>query len=119
MDLILGARGKFLRACVLLVLAEGTRHGYELAGELAARGYGEPDAGGLYRALHAMEREGLIRSTWEAGYGPSRRVYAITDEGLDALDDLAAAARNAARCLDRLLHYNRRMPQDRGVGVPG
>lgn len=110
--LTFGARGEFLRSCVLLVLAEGDRHGYELAVEIADRGYGEPDTGGLYRALRAMEDDGLVTSSWELGdHGPARRIYAITDHGLTALDDAASTARNALRRLDRVLsHYRRVRP---------
>lgn len=105
-----GSRGEFWRACALLVLAEGDRHGYELVAEIAERGYGDPDPAGLYRALRDMEDDGLVTSSWELGdHGPARRIYAITDEGLAALDDSATAARDALRCLDRMLGHYRRM----------
>lgn len=114
--LAFGARGEFLRSCVLLVLAEGDRHGYELAAEIADRGYGEPDHGGLYRALRAMEDDGLVTSSWELGdHGPARRMYAITDHGLAALDDSASTVRNALRRLDRVLGHYRRV---RPAGTP-
>lgn len=110
--LAFGARGEFLRSCVLLVLAEGDHHGYELAAEIADRGYGDPDHGGLYRALRAMEDHGLVTSSWELGdHGPARRMYAITDHELAALHDSASTARNALRRLDRVLsHYRRVRP---------
>lgn len=117
-DLTFGVRGQFFRTCVLLVLAEHDRHGYELATALAAWGYGKPDIGGLYRALHAMEQEGLVRSRWEPGHGPARHVYALTDAGRHALDDSVSAARDAARRLDRLMFYYRRMNQGRSVRAP-
>lgn len=117
-DLTFGVRGQFFRTCVLLVLAEHDRHGYELASALAAWGYGKPDIGGLYRALRAMEQEGLVSSRWEAGHGPARHVYAITDAGLQALDDSVAAARDALRRLDRLMSHYRRVSQSRSVGAP-
>lgn len=117
-DLTFGARGQFFRTCVLLVLAEDDRHGYELATALAACGYGKPDIGGLYRALRAMEQEGLVSSWWEAGRGPARRVYAITDAGVESLDGSIATARDALRRLDRLLSFYRRVSQGRGVPVP-
>lgn len=102
-----GSRAEFLRSCALLVLAESDRHGYELAAEITERGYGEPDPAGLYRVLRDMEDEGLVTSSWAPGdYGPARRTYAVTDQGLAALDDSATTARHALRCLDRMLgHY--------------
>lgn len=74
------------------------------------RGYGDPDPAGLYRALRDMEDDGLVTSSWELGdHGPARRMYAVTDQGLAALDEAAAAARAALRCLDRMLGHYRRM----------
>lgn len=105
-----GSRGEFLRACALLVLAEGDHHGYELVTEIAERGYDDPDPAGLYRALRDMEDDGLVTSSWELGdHGPARRIYAITDQGLAALDESATAVRAALRQLDRMLRHYRRM----------
>lgn len=98
-------RGDYLRSCTLLLLAEGRKHGYELLVELSERGYGDTDAGGLYRTLRTMEDEGLVRSSWQHGdSGPARRVYYITEEGLAALRDCALAVRNMRRRLNRFLH---------------
>jgi poly-beta-hydroxybutyrate-responsive repressor len=41
----------------------------------------------LYRTLRQLEREGLVRSAWEAqARGPARRVYTLTDAGRAWLD---------------------------------
>lgn len=120
LNLMFGLYGQFWRACVLLVLADGPTHGYKSARKVVARGYGQPDVGGLYRALRAMEEEGLVTSSWEFGeHGPARHVYTITDQGLAALDDLAAAALEALQCLDRLLYYERRVNHGPSSAVPG
>lgn len=104
----LSVRGTYLRTCILLLLTEGTAHGYEILSELSARGLGNVDAGGLYRALRAMEDEGLVASHWEHQHrGPARRVYAITDQGEQWLPMGADAARDMRRRLSRLLnHYS-------------
>lgn len=103
-DLVFRARGDYLRACVLLLLAEGGKHGYELLAELVEDGYGDADAGGLYRTLRAMEDQGLVASSWQYGAsGPARRVYDLTDHGVAALGEAAAAVYDMRRRLTRFL----------------
>ena len=71
----------FLQPCLLLLISESPGHGYDLLERLGAFGF-ERDPGGLYRALRAMEREGLVRSEWElAAAGPGRRKYELTSRG--------------------------------------
>lgn len=107
-NLAFRVRGNYLRSCMLLLLAEGPKHGYELMNELSGRGYGETDTGGLYRELRAMEEEGLIESFWEHGdHGPPRRVYTVTDEGRAWLEDSAVAVRDMRRRLTRFLRLYR------------
>jgi PadR family transcriptional regulator PadR len=76
----------FLRPCVLLLLLEEPAHGYDLLERLRPLGFSRSDPGGLYRALRAMEQEGLVRSAWEASEsGPDRRTYQITRSGKEEL----------------------------------
>ena len=73
---------------ILSLLDEGPMYGYQLAKELAARSGGVFDfkEGTLYPALHRMEKDGLVTSYWEVvEEGPSRKYYALTDQGRDAL----------------------------------
>lgn len=107
-DVSFGARSSYLRSCVLLLLTEGPKHGYELLVQLSDRGYGSADPGGLYRALRTMEEEGLVSSSWEYGdFGPARRVYAVTDDGLEGLRESAVAVRDMRRRLNRFLRHYR------------
>lgn len=107
-DLDLSGRGTYLRTCVLLLLAGGPAHGYELQTQLPARGFGRVDSGGLYRALRVMEEEGYVASYWENNHaGPARRVYAITDDGLSWLHESAGTVRATRRRLSRLLRHYR------------
>lgn len=119
-DVTFGARGSYLRSCVLLLLTEGPKHGYELLAQLSDRGYGSADPGGLYRALRSMEEEGLVTSYWEHGdYGPARRVYAISEDGLGALRNSAVAVRDMRRRLNRFLrHYRDVVPEHDEEEIP-
>jgi DNA-binding PadR family transcriptional regulator len=54
----------YLRPCLLLLIAEESAHGYDLLDRLEALGTPAIDAGTLYRALRAMERDRLVESRW-------------------------------------------------------
>ncbi|RDI75831.1 Transcriptional regulator PadR-like family [Gaiella occulta] len=80
----------FLRPCVLLLLREQPSHGYELLERLGVLGFTRADPGGLYRTLRALEREGLVHSSWErSSEGPDRRIYELTRHGMEELHDAA------------------------------
>ena len=105
-DVPAGLPRTFLRPCLLLLLAEGTSHGYELLDQVAGLGLDRVDPGGLYRCLRAMEEEGLVRSEWEpSASGPARRTYELTDEGADWLHVMAGSLNDVARSLNA---YRRR-----------
>ncbi len=95
-----GLPRNYLRPCLLLLLAEGTCHGYELLEQVAALGMGRVDPGGLYRCLRAMDEDGLVRSAWEPSTsGPARRIYTLTDEGREWLHVLAGSLARVAQAL--------------------
>jgi poly-beta-hydroxybutyrate-responsive repressor len=82
----------FLRPCLLLLLREQPAHGYELLERLTTFGFGRDDPGGLYRALRALERDGLVRSGWQRSeLGPDRRIYRLTRKGMEQLHESAKA----------------------------
>lgn len=103
----------YLRPCLLLVLAEGTSHGYDLLEQVSALGFDHVDPGGLYRCLRAMDTEGLVRSTWEPSTsGPARRTYELTDAGREWLHVVAGSLAEVARALTT---YRRRYQQVAGA----
>lgn len=82
----------FLRPCLLLLLREEPAHGYDLLERVQSLGLDGSDPGGLYRALRALEKEGLVRSVWEpSSNGPDRRTYEITRQGMEELHRIAKA----------------------------
>lgn len=104
----LGVPRNYVRPCIALLLAEGPAHGYELLSQLPALGFDRADAGGLYRTLRVMEDEGLVASRWEHGEsGPARRMYELTDEGLEWLHLWAGSVRDMRRRLSRFLRQYR------------
>jgi PadR family transcriptional regulator PadR len=94
----------FLRPCILLLLREESAHGYDLLQRLRPLGFVRDDPGGLYRALRALEQDGLVRSSWDdSGSGPDRRVYRVTRAGLEELHQSAKSLANVREALDAFL----------------
>src|SRR5215212_4971976 len=94
----------FLRPCILLLLRESPAHGYDLLERAQAFGFTRADPGGVYRALRALEDEGLVKSFWEpSDQGPDRRIYEITRAGGERLHDAALSLRATADVLERFV----------------
>lgn len=107
----------FVQPRLLLQLAQKPAHGYELMAAMDEGDDGEaPDPGTLYRTLRLLEEDGLVRSTWDTeGGGPARRVYALTDQGVEYLHAWATSIRGTQARLDRFLaHYESRFPNHKG-----
>jgi PadR family transcriptional regulator PadR len=68
---------------VLAALRDEAQHGYALVQRLKERSDGIFDLGEgtIYPALHRLEREGLIESSWTRAAGRRRRVYSLTRSG--------------------------------------
>lgn len=88
---------RFGEPALLLLLADGPTHGYELLERLPdLLGEERVDVGNIYRALRALEDDGLVVSEWSAELpGPTKRTYTLTGDGaavlaswLDSLETL-------------------------------
>jgi PadR family transcriptional regulator PadR len=93
-------------ALILAVLSDGGLHGYAIAREIERRSGGilEWKEGTLYPALHALEKDGLIEAQWENNErGPSRKVYALTQEGKNDLKRRSAMWSQFSRAVNDVL----------------
>jgi PadR family transcriptional regulator len=79
---------RFGEPALLLLLAGGPTHGYELLERLPELlGDERVDVGNVYRALRSLEDEGLVTSEWRADLpGPAKRTYTLTGDGRELLD---------------------------------
>jgi len=94
----------YLKPCLLLLLAEGPSHGYELLEQVRRLGIQGAEPGGLYRYLRSMEKEELVSSWWEPSQaGPARRTYILTDAGRRALLTSVDSLRDVRQLLVDLL----------------
>jgi len=58
----------------------------------------------IYTLLRRLEKGGLVTSTWEIPEsGPARRVYRITEEGLDILKDAAVKLREIIPLIEKII----------------
>jgi PadR family transcriptional regulator PadR len=88
--LVSGQRGSLaqlrrgaLEFCVMAVLADGERYGYELVSLLGDTLGSE---GTLYPLLGRLRSDGWVQTTWrESTTGPPRRYYVLTESGRAAL----------------------------------
>ncbi|NLC76511.1 MAG: PadR family transcriptional regulator [Clostridia bacterium] len=80
---------KFLQPNILILLAMEDLHGYSIIQELEDKKlfYGQQiDSAGIYRTLNLLENRGLVVSEWDlAGAGAAKKIYSITEAGLECL----------------------------------
>jgi len=76
-----------LQYCVLALLADDERYGFDLVRSLAETDGMVTSEGTIYPLLSRLRRDGLVETTWrESTSGPPRRYYWLTESGRAALD---------------------------------
>ncbi len=94
----------FAQPRLLLELAKKPAHGYELIERLGQADNQTPDPGNFYRMLRSMEEDGLVCSTWDTpNSGPARRVYELTEQGMEFLHVWAVTIQQTHQSLGRFL----------------
>jgi len=90
-----------LEYCVLAVLAEDERYGYELVSALDGVLSSE---GTIYPLLGRLRKERWVESSWrESESGPPRRYYRLTAAGHDALERFAREWERFRDAVDEIL----------------
>ncbi len=76
--------------CVLAMLRDKERYGFELVHSLGTT-YGlVTGEGTIYPLLARLRRQGLVETSWrESEAGPPRRYYRLSSDGKDALDEFS------------------------------
>lgn len=95
-----------LELLLLRLLAEEPTYGYELVSKLSRRSAGrfEIKEGTLYPVLYRLEDAGLIVPEWDQpARGVPRKVYRLTEEGEERVDELTAAWRTYAADVETIL----------------
>ncbi len=94
-----------LDSLILATVAEESAHGYVILQRLRHRSSGafELAEGTLYPALHRLERDGLLRSSWSTDTGRRRRVYEATRAGHAALQERRTEWRRFSTAVEAVL----------------
>jgi len=80
-----------LQYCVLALLVDDERYGFDLVRSLAETDGMVTSEGTIYPLLSRLRRDGLVETTWrESSSGPPRRYYKLTKAGRAALDAFRA-----------------------------
>ena len=105
---------RFMEVCLLLLLYKETGHGYGLIEQLPYFGFSEEqlNVSTLYRTLRKMEKEGSVISVWEEGcQGPKKRVYNITDNGKNELNNWIQVLKTRKSMIEKLIYKYERTIQ--------
>lgn len=73
---------------LLAILANGPAHGYAIIESLRTRSgdvFDLPE-GTIYPALHRLEDQGLLKSSWPEDSARRKRIYQLTPKGQQALN---------------------------------
>ncbi len=101
-----------LEFCVIALLRERPRYGFDIVRELSEADGLLTSEGTIYPLLSRLRKDGLVTTTWqESGTGPPRRYYALTSDGRTALDRFVQDWRRFRDSVDRVLGL--------GSGQPG
>jgi PadR family transcriptional regulator PadR len=93
-----------LEFCVLALLRDGERYGFDLVRALGAVDGMVTSEGTIYPLLSRLRRDRLVETTWqESPSGPPRRYYRLTDAGRAALDAFAGEWVRFRDAVDHLL----------------
>lgn len=91
-DVLSQLRRGALEYCVLGLLAEEPRYGFDLVRSLGALDGMVTGEGTLYPLLSRLQRDGRVASSWrdsDTG-GPPRKYYSVTAKGRRALGEFTA-----------------------------
>jgi PadR family transcriptional regulator, regulatory protein PadR len=93
-----------LEYCVLALLEDRQRYGFELVQNLAQVDGMVTSEGTIYPLLSRLRKDGAVETFWlESSSGPPRRYYRITDAGLAALEDFRTEWKRFRTAVDQLL----------------
>ncbi len=93
-----------LEYCVLALLADTERYGFELVRTLGGVDGLVTSEGTIYPLLSRLRREGHVTTTWrESEEGPPRKYYAITRQGHAVLDAFQVEWRRFRTAVDSLV----------------
>lgn len=104
---------ELLKGCtsilVLSVLENEDLYGYRIIRELEIRSENafEMSEGTLYPILHALEKEGFLKSYWQEVDGRNRKYYHITKKGTKQLVGKKSEWNSFSKDVSKVLNFAR------------
>lgn len=93
---------------ILRILYETPAHGYRIMDDLRKSTSDEyaPEPGAIYTMLRRLEQRSLVASRWEKKEsGADRRVYTITREGKEFLEEGLQMVKRRRQLMDGLVRF--------------
>lgn len=98
-----------LEFCVLALLRDEERYGFELVKALGQVDGLVTSEGTIYPLLARLRRDGVVETTWrESDSGPPRRYYRLTEAGHRALAEFVGDWERFRDSVDEILGRGRR-----------
>jgi len=93
-----------LEYCVLALLRERPRYGFDVVKELSEQGGLLTSEGTIYPLLARLRKDGVVATSWQpSSSGPPRRYYEITPDGAAALNHFSSDWVRFRNAVDRVL----------------
>jgi PadR family transcriptional regulator PadR len=93
-----------LEYCVMALLREEERYGFDLVKALGAVDGMVTSEGTIYPLLGRLRRDGMLSTTWEESpSGPPRRYYRLTPKGHKALEQFVPEWQRFRDSVDRFV----------------
>ncbi len=97
-----------LELCMLALLANEERYGYQIAQGLTGSAGLAVSEGTIYPLLSRLQREGLVEAHWrESPAGPPRKYYHLTDAGHQVFEAQTSTWKNITRAVEAILEEAR------------
>jgi PadR family transcriptional regulator, regulatory protein PadR len=105
-NLVAQMRRGVLPYCVLAMLGDTERYGFELVRSLASVDGMVTGEGTIYPLLARLRRQGLVETSWrESDAGPPRRYYRLAPAGRVALAEFTGSWKLLRDSVDSLLEF--------------
>ena len=107
-----------IQLCLLAMLSNSRKYGFEIIKELRARsdGYYDLAEGTIYPALHRLQKRGLLNSERVIQEDrPPRKYYTLTEQGQEALAQARLEWKRMTSACNRILEQSLIPGEEKGM----
>lgn len=93
-----------LEGCILSIISRGETYGYDILSVLEKHGFNDVSEGTLYPVLSRLEKKNdIICRIGKSPFGPKRKYYSITEEGLKHFEQFLSSYQNIINITNSIL----------------